>query len=351
MKTVTITDVAKHAGVSKSTVSQYLNKRYDYMAEKTKKKIEQAIEELGYQPNFLARSLKQKSTTTIGVITANILHVFSTQVIRAIEDFCNQHDFHVIVCNADDDAEKEKKYMDMLRAKQVDGIIIFPTGDNVETYNQMLKENYPIVFVDRYVPGLEVSAILLDNMKASTMAVNEFTRNGYEKIGLILPENPELITPRRERILGYKEAMKANGLTINPEYIQSTEVKNMQQALDTLLALPDPPNAIIAGNDLALYEVLKYTKEKEIHIPKDLGIVAIDDVPFANLYYPAITSIAQPAFEMGTKAAYLLFEKINKQNTSSEEVFRFEPELIVRSSLIESTRNEGKGVVTSEGNN
>src|SRR5690606_30214000 len=111
------------------------------------------------------RSLKQKSTTTIGVITANILHVFSTQVIRAIEDFCNQQDFHVILCNADDDPEKEKKYIDMLRAKQVDGIIIFPTGSNVQSYQQMIKENFPIVFVDRHVPGIKASAILLDNVK------------------------------------------------------------------------------------------------------------------------------------------------------------------------------------------
>jgi LacI family transcriptional regulator, kdg operon repressor len=332
MKTVTITDVAKYAGVSKSTVSQYLNKRYDYMAEKTKKKIEQAIEELGYHPNFIARSLKQKSTTTIGVITANILHVFSTQIIRAIEDFCNQLDFHVIVCNADDDPEKERKYIDMLRAKQVDGIIIFPTGSNVESYQQMIKEEFPIVFIDRYVPGVKASAVLLDNMKAATLAVNEFARKGYDRIGIIMPEKAESITPRMERINGYKKALKANKLKVNPEYIKSLEVKNMQKALEEMLDLSEPPNAIIAGNDLSLYEVLKYTKENGMRIPEDLAVIAIDDVPFANIYYPAITSIAQPAFEMGTKAANLLFEKINNHTILNEEVFRFEPKLIVRSS-------------------
>lgn len=329
---VTITDVARYAGVSKSTVSQYLNKRYDYMAEKTKIKIEQAIEELGYHPNIVARSLKQKSTTTIGVITANILHVFSTQVIRAIEDFCNELDFHVIVCNADDDPEKEKKYIDMLRAKQVDGIIIFPTGGNVPTYEQMIKEEFPIVFVDRYVPGIMGSAILLDNMKAATLAVNEFTRKGYDRIAIIMPEKADSITPRMERINGYKEALLDNGLAVNPSYIQSLEVKNMKKGLEEMLALPEPPNAIIAGNDLTLYEVLSYTKEKGITIPDELAIIAIDDVPFANIYYPEITSIVQPAFEMGTKAANLLFEKINNHSIPNEEVFRFEPKLIVRSS-------------------
>src|SRR5690625_1459685 len=128
MKAITIADVAKHAGVSKSTVSQYLNKRYNYMGEKTKLRIEQAVAELGYSPNIVARSLKQKSTTTIGVIVANILHVFSTQVIRAIEDFCNDMNFHVIVCNADDDPVKEKRYIDMILAMQVDGFFFLCIG-------------------------------------------------------------------------------------------------------------------------------------------------------------------------------------------------------------------------------
>ncbi|WP_096274024.1 LacI family DNA-binding transcriptional regulator [Paucisalibacillus globulus] len=332
MKTVTITDVARQAGVSKSTVSQYLNKRYDYMADKTKKKIEQAIDELGYHPNYIARSLKQKSTTTIGVITANILHVFSTQVIRAIEDFCNQQDFHVILCNADDDPEKEKKYIDMLRAKQVDGIIIFPTGSNVQSYQQMIKENFPIVFVDRHVPGIKASAILLDNVKAATLAVDELVSKGYDRIGVMMPEKAESITPRKERIEGYKSALQENGLTFYPEYIRSVEVQGMQEGLKEMLTLPEPPNAIIAGNDLTLYEVLKYTKQQGIRIPEDLALVAIDDVPFANIYYPTITSIAQPAFEMGTKAANLLFEKIKNKTSPSEEIFRFEPKLIIRTS-------------------
>ncbi|AUJ24808.1 HTH-type transcriptional regulator KdgR [Virgibacillus dokdonensis] len=107
MKKVTITDVATYAGVSKSTVSQFLNKRFDYMSVKTKERVDAAIKELGYQPNIIARSLKQRSTKTIGVIVANILHDFSTRVIRAIEDYCHTEDYHVIVCNADDNPEKK----------------------------------------------------------------------------------------------------------------------------------------------------------------------------------------------------------------------------------------------------
>src|SRR5699024_5085653 len=134
MKRVRIADVANVAQVSKSTVSQYLNKRYHYMSEETKQRIKTAIEELNYQPNYVDRGLRQKKTSTIGVIVANILYTFSTEVIRVIEDYCHFHQFHVNVCNADDNPDQEKEYIEMLRAKQVDGFIVFPTGENLDVY-------------------------------------------------------------------------------------------------------------------------------------------------------------------------------------------------------------------------
>lgn len=332
MKAVTIADVAQHANVSKSTVSQYLNKRYDYMSENTKKRIEEAIKELDYRPNIVARSLKQKSTSTIGVIVANILHNFSTQVIRAIEDMCHGYDFHVIVCNADDDPGKEKRYIEMLRAKQVDGIIIFPTGDNVELYKEMFKEKYPIVFVDRIVPDVTIPSMMLDNEKAAGLAVQHFIDNGYERIGVITNVIRN-VTPRMERISGYKKTLKQNGFVINKEYIKSLEVSRIQAGLKEMLSLELPPQAILAGNDLTLIEILKYAKSNHIKIPEDLALIGIDDVSFAGFYEPSLTTVAQPAFEIGEKAAELLLNKIQKKDLEEEHhVYRFEPKLIVRKS-------------------
>ncbi|MDY0393562.1 LacI family DNA-binding transcriptional regulator [Virgibacillus halophilus] len=206
MKRVTISDVAKHAGVSKSTVSQFLNKRYDYMALETKDKIEKAIEELKYHPNMMARSLKVKSTKTVGVIVANILHEFTTQIIRAIEDVCQQVDFHIIVCNADDDPMKEEKYITMLYGKQVDGIIIFPTGGNIELYKRLQDYNFPIVFMDRFIPEIGIDSVLLDNEMASAMAIEEFVNRGYQSAGIITTSVIKNVTPRLERISGYKKS-------------------------------------------------------------------------------------------------------------------------------------------------
>lgn len=333
MKSITIADVAKHANVSKSTVSQYLNKRYDYMGEQTKKRIEQAIKELGYQPNIVARSLKQKSTSTIGVVVANILHAFSTHVIRAIEDFCNEQDFHIIVCNADDDPVKEKKYIEMLRAKQVDGMIIFPTDRNIDLYQKMLKESYPVVFVDRTVPQLPISSIMLNNEKAVKLAIDHFISNGYERMAIMTTSIIRNVTPRIERINGYRKALTDLDIEVNEEYIKAREVNQLQNGLKEMLSLAKPPQAILAGNDLTLMEILKYVKENQLKIPEDLALIGIDDLSFASFYSPALTTISQPTMEMGQKAAELLLTKIRNQNFHEEDhIYRFEPRLLIRDS-------------------
>ncbi|MGP4059532.1 LacI family DNA-binding transcriptional regulator [Halobacillus litoralis] len=334
MKTVTISDVATHAKVSKSTVSQYLNKRYDYMGEKTKQRIELAIEELGYQPNIVARSLKQKSTKTIGVIVANILHNFTTEVTRAIEDVCISSDYHTIICNADDDPEKEKHYIEMLRAKQVDGLIIFPTGDNRGLYEKMLKDRYPVIFLDRKVEDIPISSILLDNEMASGLAVEHFVQKGYSRIGMITTSIINHITPRLERIQGYEKAIHKEGLPFVEEYVKSAEPTNIQRVLEELLDLEEPPEAILAGNDLVLIEILKYAKQNGMKIPEDLAVIGIDDVSFASFYTPAITTVAQPTFEIGKMGAEALLDKIRNNKVEDELLnYRFDPHLMVRDSV------------------
>ncbi|TDL30895.1 LacI family DNA-binding transcriptional regulator [Jeotgalibacillus sp. S-D1] len=333
MKTrITITDVAAHAKVSKSTVSQYLNKRFDFMGEQTKDRIEQSIRVLGYQPNAVARSLKQKSTSSIGVIVANILHAFSTQVIRAIEDYCNEYNFHIIVCNADDDPIKEKKYIEMLLAKQVDGMIIFPTAGNVELYQQLVESNYPLVFLDRTVEEVKVPVIQLDNQKASALAVGHFIEKGYERIGIITTSLSLGVSPRIERINGFKKAMTEQNLPVKEEYIKSLEVEDIQQGLMEMMALDEPPEALIASNDFILMELLKYIKAHSIKVPDDLAIIGIDDVSFASVYNPALTTIAQPTFDMGKRAAEIIIEKIQTKEDIPVNVYRHNPVLKNRDS-------------------
>ncbi|XWN53501.1 LacI family transcriptional regulator [Anoxybacillus flavithermus] len=330
MRKVTMADVAKLANVSKSTVSQYLNKRYEYMSEETKKRIAEAIEQLQYRPNVIARSLKQKSTATIGVIVFNILHMLTTQVLRAIEDMCQQHDFHVIVCNTDDDPEKEKKYIDMLWAKQVDGFIIFPTGKNVDLYKRMIEARLPVVFVDRTVEGIDVDAVLLDNERAVQLGMHYLIEQGYKHIGLVAPPFAPHVIPRTERINAFRYALREANLPIKEEWIITEQVKHISGRLDALLQRNKLPEAIFAINDLTLMEVLTFVKKHQLSIPNDVALISIDDVPFASVYTPSLTTIAQPTFEMGKKAAERLFMQMNGE--TSPQMFRLAPKLIERDS-------------------
>ncbi|MEZ0480799.1 LacI family DNA-binding transcriptional regulator [Planococcus sp. SSTMD024] len=333
MKKVTMQDVAEKSGVSKSTVSQYINNRFEYMAPATKTRIEEAIKELGYIPNYVAKSLKQKKTGTIGVIVANILHVFSTEIIRAIEDECERNGFHLFVCNADDQPEKERAYIDMLIAKQVDGLIIFPTNGNQEYYKQLKNAQFPIVFVDRLIDQPLYPTLLLDNESASRIAVEELSKKGHKKIALVSTSIAKRVTPRLERISGFKNAMAEKSLAVDPEWIVADERQLLAERLQQLWDSNNHPEAFFATNDLALIELLKFIRKNKLSIPEDVGVIAIDDSPFLEIATTPISVIKQPTFSIGKDAAQTLQSLIN--STSLDEIYeakRYAPELVARES-------------------
>lgn len=328
MKKLTIEDVAQKAGVSKSTVSQFLNKRFKYMSEATKNRIEGVIEELNYQPNGLARSLKQNRTHMVGIIVANIDYSLSIQCIRAIENELQRHGIQVIICNSDENADKENTYVETLVARQVDGLIIFPAGNDPAAYTRLLEVDYPLVLMDRLVEGVTTRSLLLDNEMAVKTAVKELTRHGHQDIAILsLPLGEHAITPRKERMSGYKKAMEEAGVPLNDLYMRSVSREEISAALDELLGLPQPPTALLAANDLVLGEILKYANRHSIAIPDQLSVIGIDDAEFARIYNPAITTIRQPAYEMGMQAAKIMLSLIEDQDASVPITYRFPPAL------------------------
>jgi len=327
MKRPTISDVALLAGVSRSTVSQYLNKRYKHMSEATQEKIRLSIDELHYQPNELARGLKQKKTSMIGIIVATITSEFTTEIVRSIEDECLKKGIQLIICNADDDVEKEKQYINMLVARQIDGLITFPNAENRMLYQELLNQKYPLVFLDRKIDGIAVPTILFDNAEASRRAVDCFVQNGHDKIAVLTkPMGEYFITTRFERIEGYKQGLNEHSIPVREEYIYSVEMNEMQNALKNLFELDDPPTAILAGNDMILEEVLVFAKEQKYEVANKFSVIGIDDVLFAKIYTPAITTISQPTYEMGKKSAQVLMALINEEKEDSVVMtYRFPP--------------------------
>lgn len=334
MKKITMQDVASKAGVSKSTVSQYINNRFEFMGASTKLRVEAAIKELGYIPNQVAKSLKQKKTGTVGVIVANILHTFSTEIIRAIEDECERNGFHLFVCNADDQPEKERAYIDMLVAKQVDGLIIFPTNGNYDYYKQLKNAEFPIVFVDRMINEPIFPTLLLNNESASRIAVDQLVKKGKKKVGLVSTSITQHVTPRIERINGYKKAMAEHGLAIEEDWIITQDRQEIGNRLQLLWDSNDRPEAFFATNDLALIELLKFIKKNGLSIPTDIGVIAIDDSPFLAIATPPISVIRQPTFEIGQDAAHTLLELIGSKDFKEKyEERRYLPILVERESV------------------
>ncbi len=334
---ITMREVAERAGVSKSTVSQFLSKRYNYMSLDTKRKVEQAIEELNYIPNEVARSLKHKKTFIVGVISSTILSKFTTEVVRAIEDECQLEGVQVIVCNTDDDSLKEKNYVQSMIARQVDGLIIFPTEENKKLYVSLVKNGYPFVFVDRKIDEISVDTVLLNNEKASELAVETFAQHNHKNIGIItFPLGKKMITTRIERLSGYRKTLENNGLPVNEDYIKSGRLDEMPDLIGELFHMDNPPTAIIATNDMILEQVLIYAKNNRLTIPNDFSLIGVDDVSFAAFYNPPITTVSQPSFDMGKRSARLLLDKINRKEQEEEapsEIIRLNPTINHRESV------------------
>ncbi|MFS0824499.1 LacI family DNA-binding transcriptional regulator [Bacillus sp. 1P02SD] len=330
-----IQDVADKAGVSKSTVSQYLNNRYEYMAPATKEKIENAVKELGYIPNYVAKSLRQKKTSTIGVIVANILHSFTNEIVRVIEDTCKVNNFHIFVCNTDDDPEKEKSYIEMLMAKQVDGLIIFPTSGNAELYKQLKKARFPIVFIDRKIEPVIYPTILLDNEKASELVVEHILQKGRTKMALVSAPIKDGITPRIERIEGFKKALRKHGLPVNEKWIITAELHEISNQLRSIWEdEKSRPNAFFAINGMSAIELLKFLKEQNVSIPGNVSVVTMDDSPFLAATTPAITVVALPTYEMGIETANTMLKLISNLKLEEEyKVLRYDAKLIERESV------------------
>ncbi|MGX7164068.1 LacI family DNA-binding transcriptional regulator [Enterococcus massiliensis] len=332
---VTMKDVANHAGVSKSTVSQYLNNRFQYMSEQTKKKIENSIKELNYTPNQIARSLKQKKTNVIAIVAATLSSRFTTELISTIEKFFSDKGIDVIVASTDDNPSKEKKYVEALKARQVDGLIVFPTVANRSYYQQLFDEGYPIVFMDRKIDDLNIDSITLDNFAAGFMAAEYLVKKNHRNIAILtfpLGEK-ESITNRRDRLNGYLSVLKKNNISVEKKYIVQTNRKDIATHLDGLMKLITPPSALILTNDMLLEDTLVWAKENEIDLPDRLSLISIDDVSFAHFFTPAITTIAQPVAEMGTMAAALLLKKTYFPERKLKIRNIYDPQIKIRESV------------------
>lgn len=319
-KSITIKEIAAEAQVSIATVSMVLNKKDKKISENTRKRILDIAKKYNYTPNTMARSLITKQTRTIGLVIPDIVNPFFPEITRGVEDKASELGYSVIYCNTDDKIKREDKYISVLTEKMVDGIIFAHSSDRQKGFDSLDKCKVPIVLIDRdYENKNVIGRVLVDNKEGAYMATSYLIDQGYKNIAYIA--GSITTTTARGRLEGYNKALLDKNLTMKNTLIKVGEYK-MQwgfDAVEQLLNENEPIDAIFCGNDLIAIGAIKKLKEHGLSVPKDVGIVGFDDIYLASLVEPALTTVKQPNYEMGYKAADLLINNIENLKMDSIE--------------------------------
>lgn len=318
-------DVAEKAGVTVTTVSRVINNR-GYIAEETRNKVYQVMDELNYRPNAVARSLSKKKSNILGVILPAVNHPFFSSLLSYLEEFAYQNEYKIMVCNSQMEAEKEKDYINMLRAQQVDGI--FLASHTLDIAAEM-KVDLPILTFDREIEGLPY--ICSDNIKGGRLAAEYLIEQGCENLAY-LGGSLELDLLSNQRYLAFKERAAAEALTVKNYQCQlnSFDRKKYQQLAADIFAENEKIDGIFASSDLIAAAVIKEAAKNKIRVPEDLKVIGYDDIELAELYSPEITTIRQSAAEIARKSVELLLKAIAGTEIDRENIL--DVELIIRES-------------------
>lgn len=310
---ITIKDIAEMAQTSKTTVSYYLNGKFDKMSEKTREQIRQVIEKTHYRPNMMARSLNDKGTKLIGVLIGDITNSFANQILKGIEDVASAKGYHVMVGSSNYVKEKESNYIDSMMLLGIDGFIIQPTSHFHKYSSMIADQNKPMVFFDSQLYDHKTRWVKTNNYDATYTAVCQCIEKGYEEF-LLIGADPTLLTTRIERTKGFVDALEDHALSFehlmiqnekeNPEHISVFLQHHISKDKKTLIFVP---------NCWALPLVFHQVKQLGLKMPQ-VGIMGFDNTEWTNFSSPTITTIVQPAFEEGQQAAKILIDQIEDIN-------------------------------------
>jgi len=326
----TIRDVAKKAGVSVATVSHVINGTRK-VAPETEARVRRAMEELGYQPNAIAQSLRKRTTYAVGILVSDITNSFFATLVRGAEDAALEAGYSVIVCNSDEDPQKEDMYIRALWRRRIDGMLIAPTRDGTSpALQELVQRKLPFVFVDRKAKGIEADAVLSDNIGGAYLATKHLIERGHKRIGIVL--GIPGATTTEERLLGYRQALEEAGIPFSEDLVVwgGYRMEGGCKACAQLLSLSDPPTAIFSTNNLMTVGVLQELSYRGIKIPEEVAVVGFDDLEWAEIVYPPLTVVAQRPYEIGYQAFKILLRRLNRSEGMQE--VRVSVELKIRRS-------------------
>lgn len=335
----TIKDVAKHANVSIATVSRIVNGLSGY-SEETKKKVQESIEALGYQPNAIARGLINKRTQTIGVLFPEVSGMLSSEVLEGVENAAHDGGFSVIVCNTASSGKRTVKYLRLLQEKRVDGII-FASEDVKKEYYKIFEEmKIPVVLVSTASTQYDLPYVRVNDYEGAFKATEYLIEKGHEEIGMIggSYQDPIAGIPRMQ---GFKDALQKHGLPFSDDHLTTNEGYRFQNGKESLpLLLKKLPNmtALFAASDEMAIGAMSAAHQLGVKVPEELSIIGYDNLKIAEMCYPALTTVSQPLKDMGQTAGEILVNLIKGEKKEAES--RYMPFSIVERQSVSDLRDK-----------
>jgi len=337
-KNLTLKDLEKATGVSKSTISRVFNTP-DKVKNSTLKLVRKKAAELGYQPSRVARRLQagQGKAKVIGLIIPDIMNPFFAEITRGIEDVALKNGYALILNNSDESQERQRRCLDTLRMEGVDGIILPPVCEEDEYVKELSDDGLNIICIDRVIKNTSVDSVQSDNRKGAHMAVSHLISLGHKRIAYI--GGISAISTTKERLEGYRQAFSDFGLKVDEELIVSGDSKQEsgERLTEQLIKMKNPPTAIFTGNNMTTLGAYVALNRLKISIPNELALVGYDDVPWADALNPTPTVVDQSTYEIGQRAAEMLLSRIKNPDSSPVKLI-LEPRFIVRESCGDGIR-------------
>ena len=324
----TIYDVAKRARVSTYTVSSVVN-RSAYVSPELTSRVEKAVRDLNYTVNDLARSLQTRKTRTVGMLIPDVASPFYAKVVRGAEDVLRGAGYSLILGSTYNKAEEQARYLGVFRSKQVDGLLLFVSPGDDEDVHALVKARKAVVFVGRTPPGYQADSVSADNVGGTQRAMAHLISKGHRRIAIIAGERG--VSTSADRVTAWRSALRKAGLP-SPRQWQGYGDWTAESAHNVTLEFltgEERPTAIFAANFLMMTGVLRALKERGLRCPDDVEVMSSDDSEWLDVFEPRISTVVQPAYEMGTKAAELVLARIAAPKRKFEQVL-LEPELRIR---------------------
>lgn len=313
-----ILDVARRAGVSPATVSRVLNGNTSVARERADR-VRAAVAAVGYRPNAAARSLRRRKSSLWAVVVPDVSNPYFTEVVRGVEDVAQTAGYSVVLCNSDENRDKEASYIAVALGEQVAGLIICPTSERSTDVTALLAQGTPVVAVDRKLSKVSVDTVLVDNVRGAEAATLHLIDGGFERVACIT--GPKAATTARQRLSGFRRALRSRGRDVDETLVRHTDfqVAGGREAMTSLLDAGGV-DAVFAANGLIAVGVLEAVAARGERVPDDVAVVSFDDLPWAGIIRPSLTTVAQPTYEIGRRSGELLLARIELPDRKSSSL-------------------------------